>query len=333
MYVKIASGKVSTVYNSGAASANSSYNNGFAYDTSGKLQVDTAAVPTTKSFSNGIARHSDGVLCVNTHDPSLVSYAYLPGVASNNFSTTPVTLTDFDVQAYIASDDWTIVDNQAILSNGVAGANESLLFYINNTTGVIGTYIFNALDLTSSSAPSFSNGVGMWWRARFVNDTGSGQYSMKYYTSTDGPSTVSPSWIQLGTERTGASGTPTTPVTSLKIGDRSNGTQPFAGKIVSVKLYDGPVDTTGTLVRDFNAADFSETVTNGATAVATTGETYTLNNTGANKAMILAPARGQGGLLTDNNGALYVSTSGAVSSAINGIPTTAKGAVAVSAVT
>lgn len=215
--------------------------------------------------------------------------AYLPGVSGNYLSTTPVALTNFDVQGYIAADDWTSgIGNQAILSNGATGVNESLLFYVVVTTGLIGTYIFNALDLSSSAAPAFSDGVGMWLRARFVNNTGAGQYSMKYYTSTDGPDVASPSWTQLGLERTGASGTPTTPITALRIGERTNDTQVFPGRAFRVKLYDGPSDTTGVLVRDFNAADAGELTANGATFVsAATGEIYTLNNTGATPAQIV----------------------------------------------
>lgn len=65
----IASGRLSTVYNASAASAGSTYNSGFAYDSTGKVQVDTAAVSGSIAGS-GIARKPSGVVYVTTADPS-----------------------------------------------------------------------------------------------------------------------------------------------------------------------------------------------------------------------------------------------------------------------
>jgi hypothetical protein len=59
-------GRVLTVLNTGSASANSSWVGGFAMNSSGRLQLDTAVVAGTDSFSGGIRRKSSGVLRVAT---------------------------------------------------------------------------------------------------------------------------------------------------------------------------------------------------------------------------------------------------------------------------
>lgn len=69
----IASGRLKTVLNTGAASATASRNGGFAYAaTAGALEVDTAAV-SAAVFRSGIALKPSGVVFVTTADPGATS--------------------------------------------------------------------------------------------------------------------------------------------------------------------------------------------------------------------------------------------------------------------
>jgi hypothetical protein len=130
----------------------------------------------------------------------------------------------------------------------------------------------------------------MWCRFRYINNTGGGQYSAKFYTSND-PVTKQPAlvaWTQLGVEQNGVSPIPTVTIGVVQVGERAGTTGELTGKTFRAQLYNAPMDLGGALLKDFNAENWPETATNGATAVSsTTGETWTLNNSGALPAQIV----------------------------------------------
>lgn len=215
-------------------------------------------------------------------------YLALPGAAGNGVTANAITLTNCDLIFYVAANDWTPGASGVIWENG--SATEGALFYI-ESTGKLRCYLFASTDIASTAAPTVTDFSGTWVRFRFINNTGGGNYLARYYTSTDSVDTprASISWSQLGSDVTGASLTPNTPSGSMWIGYRAvagGGNLTLTGRVYRGMIFDGPSDTTGTLVRDFDASRFSVTSTNGATAAAATGETWTLANTGTTLACI-----------------------------------------------
>ena len=79
----IASGIVTTVLNTGAASAGSTYVAGFAVNTSNELQVDTAAGAATDVYIGGIRCKASGVVRVSTN--AIDKYVAGLPVDSNGF--------------------------------------------------------------------------------------------------------------------------------------------------------------------------------------------------------------------------------------------------------
>lgn len=103
-------------------------------------------------------------------------------------------------------------------------------------------------------------------------DNGAGGNDIKFYLGGTG---TSPSYTQLGdTVTTGSTITRDTGG-NVQIGRTS--TPVYPGKYYELKVYDG-ID--GTLKVHFNAADFALGASDGATAVAATGETWTLHGAG-----------------------------------------------------
>lgn len=221
-------------------------------------------------------------------------YAWLPGVSGNYFSTPdsaaasvtgPIT-----IDVYAAADDWTPSAYTSFVGKWepVVTANESYALGINTN----GTLLFSARnsgeDLTqvsSTAAPTVSNGGALWVRASV---TVGGSKQATFYTSSDGSI-----WTQLGNAVSAPSTTNILNSTyELAIGGTSAAADNFSGRIYRVKIYNSALGSgSGTPVVDFNPSDFAETSTNGATAVSsTTGETWTLNSTGAKPAQIVKSA-------------------------------------------
>ena len=219
------------------------------------------------------------------------AYAYLPGVSGNYFSTPDSVANsitgDIDIRVYCAMDDWTpsainslfgkwdtTSDNRGYIVSIRTGGQIALDGSITGGAGAGAS--FTAI---STAAVSFTNGSAGWIRVTRASASG----NCNFYTSDDGST-----WTLLGSANvTSDAGGLFNNTAVLQISDfnAGGGSQPAKGKVYRAQIYNG---IGGTLAVDFNAADFAETSTNGATAVSSgTGETWTLNSTGAKPATVV----------------------------------------------
>lgn len=215
-------------------------------------------------------------------------YAYLPGVSGNYYSTPDSaenSITgDIDLRFCAALDNWGTT-GQAFC--GKRSSGNSYQFTSGSTTNTPIFYWWQGTVLKSAeanSAWSIAAGVKKHIRVTLDVDNGSGGCDARFYTSDDGET-----WVQLGTTVTQAfTASIDDTASTLDVGTDGSAGYLLVGKIYRAQIYNG-ID--GTLAVDFNPSTFTETSTNGATAVASTGETWTLNSTGAKPAQIVKSAQ------------------------------------------
>lgn len=215
-----------------------------------------------------------------------VPKAYLPG-SDNNIFTSPDSVAarmpdDIDIRAYIAPDDWTPgALRRYIISKWAASYGFSI-----EQAGTLGFQMTDGTVFASTAATGFTDGT--WHHVRVTRAWSSGD--LNFYTSSDGIT-----WTQLGTTVDCEAGTHNGAGGTLKIANyAADGVYPGQGRFGRILIYStigSPTNTgaigSGSPSVDFNPADSAETSTNAATFVSsTTGETWTLNNTGATPAMI-----------------------------------------------
>jgi len=224
------------------------------------------------------------------------NYLYLPGVAGNYASTpdsVPNSITgDIDIRVRVALDDWTPAASNVLASKYVPVGNYGFIFRVIATTGGLqllwtedGT---NSITKTSTASPTVSDGASIWVRVTLDVDNGSTQNEVKFYTAPDSDSEPT-SWTQLGSTVTTAGTTSIFDSTSpLEVGARNaGGTEPLSGKIYRASIYSTIGGTTP--VVDFNPSDATDSAASFASQ--TTGETWTVNSTGALPAQIVGSSR------------------------------------------
>lgn len=220
-------------------------------------------------------------------------YAYLPGVVGNNFSTpdsAAASVTgDIDIRVKAAADDWTPAAGGGMMTkSNTAGVREWEFFLL--STGVL-RFNGNGTDYDSTVATGLTDAATSWLRATRVAASG----ATKFYLGVETDGVVA--WTQLGTTVTAGAGALTDSTNAVTVGQLNGLNLVFAGKIYRAQMFKTIGSATSTSVNDatasldFNPADFAETSTNGATAVSsTTGETWTLNSTGAKPAQVVKSA-------------------------------------------
>lgn len=216
----------------------------------------------------------------------MVQWLSLPGTANHN-ATTPdhadLDVTgDIDIRVKVAMDDWTPATRQSPVGKYESTGNQRS-YWLGVETG--GTLIFvwspngsTGDNRTSTAAVPFADGEVGWIRATLDVDD-AGNRVTRFYTSTD--STQDPgavSWTQLGLDRVQAGTTEIFASTeNLEAGSVNGGTEPVAGNLYVVAVYNG---INGTLVGHFDADNFTVGDSDTDTAVDSTGKTWTIN--GAN---------------------------------------------------
>lgn len=191
-------------------------------------------------------------------------------------------LGDFSLVFLFSANDFTPAGQQTVASHLTTTGNQRSWRFFLQTDGTwnlqLSTNGSTSSTATSSAASGYTDGVVRW--GLITRATGTGD--VKFYTGPvwDGASVAPPaigSFSQLGTTRTGPTGTLFNSTADLYVSTHSAGaSEPFAGKAYRVLLYTGIYGSgSETLVRDCNPNDY----TTGTTWVAaTTGETWTLNN-------------------------------------------------------
>ena len=203
-----------------------------------------------------------------------INYVYLPGIINNFISTPDATALDItgniDLRAYVACDDWTPASNGRFITkyNGIDG-NYSFAFGI-NTSGLLtleispdGT-VASISSVTSSVAPTISDGAALWVRATYRTSDG----RVQFFTSADGIT-----YTQLGTDQTSAAASIFNSVSNVEFGTSNVG----SGNLIAMKYYRAQIlnGIDGTKVFD---ADTSVIGSGSATSFnALTGQTVTIN--------------------------------------------------------
>ncbi len=203
-----------------------------------------------------------------------------PGTSGHNATTPDApkfgSIGDLSLRGFAVLKDWTpAVDNRFIAK---WGGDRSYHFGV-GTSGVLrigySTDGTNEFGIDSSVAATFTNGVLGGIRADFDVDAGATDHEVTFFTAVG----LGKPWVQLGTVINNAgvvtinSGTDV-----LEVGASDNGGfGQVDGRISNGQVFDGIVG--GTLVGHFNAEDFAVGDGDTDTAVAATGETWTLNGT------------------------------------------------------
>lgn len=233
-------------------------------------------------------------------------YSWMPGVAANYLSTPNATANritgDIDIRVIVALDKWSppISVAQQLLLKDAGAPNRSYMFYVETTGTLVFFYTSDGSTTAgrvaiSSVANSFADGSQQTVRVTYASASGNVNF---YYLSAG-------SWVQIGTTVTITSGALALTTASVGVGANGVGSGVLNGKVYRAQIYNG-ID--GTLAVDFKASDWPETSTNGATQVSgTTGETWTLNNTGTKPAQIV----GSPSLLFDSSGSSNFMATGA----------------------
>jgi len=214
-------------------------------------------------------------------------YAYLPGVAANDLTTPNAAANqivgDIEIIAYVSLNDVTAASQTIVSKRSTA---EGMSWHLGTDTGAGGIIRLYAkvagVDKYSEPASTtlgMTNGQFKWVKATRVAATG----VYAYFSSSDGVT-----WTAAG-GGTGTSGALTDTGAIVRIGAVLETQNLLSGKVARLKI--SPT-IGGTASVDFNAADWSETSTNAATQTSsTTGEVWTLNNTGAKLAQIVGSAQ------------------------------------------
>ena len=203
-----------------------------------------------------------------------INYVYLPGIINNFISTPDATALDItgdiDLRAYVACDDWTPASNGRFITkyNGIDG-NYSFAFGI-NTSGLLtleispdGT-VASISSVTSSVAPTISDGAALWVRATYRTSDG----RVQFFTSADGIT-----YTQLGTDQTSAAASIFNSVSNVEFGTSNVG----SGNLIAMKYYRAQIlnGIDGTKVLDVDTSVITAGAATSFTAL--TGQTVTIN--------------------------------------------------------
>jgi hypothetical protein len=247
------------------------------------MNTQTLGTPFTMSV-NGTALTNADFQDINMAR----TYLSLPGIAGNAASTPNAAANqitgDIDVRVQLQHDNWTganAPNDKYLISKANGVSQQSWLFGINN--GQIFVYV--SLDGTnwdgggiklSGTSLGYSNGSEHY--VRFTRNASSG--TVQFFKSDDGVT-----WTQVGSNIAGTPGALFNSSTSVVVG----GWQPAflvgtnnSCKILRAQVYNG---LNGTLSVDFCAA---KGTVGGTTLTGTTGETWTINQSGGTTAQLAA---------------------------------------------
>lgn len=215
------------------------------------------------------------------------NYGWLSGVAGNYFSTpdsAAVSITgDVDIRARASLDDWTPVGDNTLIAKRVGTGNQrSFYFFVANTTGLL-AFAWSPdgiaqTTISSTVAPTVADGAILWARVTFDVDNGAAGSTGTFYTSMDGVT-----WTQLGA-----------PVITAGVTSIFDGTAPVevgsitlgSASLMTGKMYYGETRNGigGAVVSVF---DPSQAADGALSWVSSTGETWTVNQSGGKPALVV----------------------------------------------
>ncbi len=181
---------------------------------------------------------------------------------------------DLDLRVKVSFDDIDATVAE-LLTKYTTSGNQRAYRFIKNTNSSVGlTLSTNGSSFTTANSTSsltgagFGNGDVFWIRVTFEASV-----EVIFYTSSDGVT-----WTQFGDAVASALAGIDDSTAIVTVGDRVGSTDEIIGRLYQGQIYNG---IAGTLVGHFNANDFSVGDANTATAVASTGETWTIYGSAA----------------------------------------------------
>lgn len=230
---------------------------------------------------SGNARHLLQATGVNQPihlDCAGTKYGWLPGVGGNAFTASaPTSLTgDQTLISEFAPADYTPGANEVwVLKH--QGATSDIIVYLLTTGAIRYQWWDNGGTPRSadSDATGFTNGARKHLKITHDVDDGAGNNIVSFYFSDDGVSWT----LQKAVTQAFTTTVRHTASAILRVGDNV-GANPALGLVYRTRWQNG-ID--GTTVADFDPSRWSS----GATFTASTGETWTINSTGAKPAQIV----------------------------------------------
>lgn len=272
--------------------------------TESSTNAATVTINTSGSQGARISGARDLVQLTTADQPlylpwSGTNYGYSPAVSGNYFSTpssTALNITgDIDIRIFASLTNWKPAADQALIAKRQTGTEVSYWMSIDHSDGLV-NFLFSSngsteVEVQSSVAPTVTNGSAIWLRATRASLTG----IVTFYTSTDGVN-----WTLLGTPQTGATGSLFVSTSILEVGSRNGGgAANLSGNVYQAQVYSG---IAGTLAANFQP---SQTTNNATSWTASTGEVWTVNQSGATPAQIV----GRASVLFDGS-AYYAASAG-----------------------
>jgi hypothetical protein len=252
-----------------------------ALDTSSMLDSTGAAITDGGAVALWADKSGNsGVNCL-VLDGAVGNYASVPDAAALDI------LGDIDLRIDCAANNWTAGAFQMLVYKNVSPYTTGYGLRIKNSGGIIQLVWGNGsaeVVKESTAAPTVSNYGRLQLRATLDVDDGAGNNVVTFYTRASGTSlSVDTGWTQLGNAVTTA-GTTSIGNSSavLRVGDREGGLL-FAGRVYQTVIKDGIAGTTALNI-DFSQS--AKKLANGDTFVCATGQTVTLNSSGATGARI-----------------------------------------------
>lgn len=218
------------------------------------------------------------------------NYLRLPGI-SGNYASTPDSAVlditgDISFEVFVSSTNWSSGSEQTLVAKYDGTTNQRSYWFRINATGGLGInwstdgLSGTLVSVNSTASLGLSANSRKWVKATLDVNNGAGGNTVSFFTSDDGAN-----WTPLGVPVVTAG------VTSIFSGNfpvtiggqgTSGGFSLLSGRIYTARLYNG---INGTLVANFDASRGNG---NSSTIVASTGETWTINRTGADPAMIVS---------------------------------------------
>lgn len=254
---------------------------------------DASDVSSMRNNAGAIPASGDSIKLIGDKSGNSAVNCLVLNGAAGNYASAPSTAAlqitaDIGLFARIASNDYTPGTELVVGSKWVSTGNQRSYALAIATTGAIKLY-WSAdgtavLSATSTAVLPLTDLVGGWVYATMDVNDGSGNRVIKFYYATDTGSNTEPTWTQLGTTVTTAGTTSIFASTAVaQVGCSDAGTSGLWGGLVHRFVIRNGYDGAGTIVFDPVFSTFAKLAASGT---AITGQTVTINTSGATGARI-----------------------------------------------
>lgn len=255
-----------TVSDTAVRSYAGTYRWNFTTATTANLQSVRATVPSGTHTTNPYFRAPG----------SLQNYARTPDTPAASITG------DLDIRVRVALDDWTPADYTTLLAkwDGTARGYDFFVYPGGAPSLMTSPNGSSYVERRASALPAIADGQPLWLRVTLDVDNGAGSNDTRFYTSSDGNT-----WTQLGTTRNMA-GTSSTYDNGEDVSIGASwrgGSDAMKGNVYYASLHNG---IGGPAVLEFEP---SRAVSGSTTWTGSTGEVWTISQSGGDPADIYGP--------------------------------------------